>query len=131
MNLYFFLVLSGAFELFYHIPETHLIVRVHLICAFLANLLLGFHSSHCQHAVVILIGAATAHMIIFRTFPHQHLQLRLGLAVLRRGRGDSHGSSPLEPLTRAWFCHVLLGLRAAGFARACTASDFVEPYRYA
>ena len=99
MNLYFFLVLPGAFELFYHVPETHLIVRVHLICAFLAKLLLGFHSSHCKHAVVILIGAATAHIIIFRIFSHQHLQLRLGLAVLRRSWDDSYGSSSLEPLT--------------------------------
>ena len=99
MNLYFFLVLSRAFELFDHVPETHLIVRVHLICAFLANLLLGFHPSHCQHAVVILIGAATAHIIIFHIFSHQHLQLCLGLAVLRRSWGDNYSSSPLEPLT--------------------------------
>ena len=47
-NLVLLLVLLRALELFYHVPEAHLVVWVHLICSLPPILLLGFGTSHSQ-----------------------------------------------------------------------------------
>ena len=45
-DLVLFLVFFGGFELFYHVPEAHLIIRVHFVSALAPDLLLGFLPRH-------------------------------------------------------------------------------------
>lgn len=57
-DLVLFLILFGGLELFNHVPEAHLIIRVHLIGALAPILLLGFLARHRQKAAIVGVSAA-------------------------------------------------------------------------
>ena len=52
LNLFLFLLCN--LKRLNHVPETHLVVWVHIVCAFGACLLLRPHASLCENALVII-----------------------------------------------------------------------------
>ena len=102
-DLVLLFILFGRLELFYHVPETHLIIRVHFVCALAPDLLLGFLPRHRQKAAIVCIA-----LLLHSALQEGNLGLMGGFRCLGGLEGPSLERGALEPLAGVRLDHDIL-----------------------